>query len=52
MDEWTFFQRRHVDAQQGVGEVGEGVKNYKLPITKLNHGSLLYSMATVVNNTV
>ena len=36
-----------------LNEMGEGVKKYKLPsIKQISHGDVMYSMGTIVNNSV
>lgn len=44
------------ESRLGVGrgcKMGEGVKRYQLPTIKyINDGDMMYSMVTIVNNTV
>ena len=38
---------------EGVDKTGEGVKRYNLMVKKLiNDGDIIYSMGTLINNTV
>ena len=48
--------REHIGGCQGQAkEVGNGwrlTENYKLPIVRISSGNVMYSMVTIVNNTV
>lgn len=47
------MENRLVDAidRGGVGEMGEGVKRYRLPVHNKCYGDIMYTVVIKVNNT-